>query len=201
MLQEGVISSIPDLYNIDPKALAGLEGFGMRSSRIVTEAILEKSQIELWRFIRAMGIEGAGKTLSKALANEFKTLDAIRNVSASELCGMDGIGEITAEAIVKGLEKRSGMIDELLQYVDIIEVETKNGVFTGKSFCVTGTLTRKRSEIHAMIEAQGGTVKSSVGKGLDYLVAGANVGAGKTAKAEKYGTEVISEDELMEMVN
>jgi len=57
-----------------------------------------------------------------------------------------------------------------------------------------------RKEMATLIESAGGTVKSSVGKGLDYLVAGDGVGKGKTDKAEKYGTKILTEDEIRNMM-
>jgi len=68
-----------------------------------------------------------------------------------------------------------------------------------KSFCVTGTLSQGRKVIASMIEDNGGKIKSSVGKSLDYLVAGENAGS-KIDKANKNGVTIISEEELMDMI-
>ena len=52
-----------------------------------------------------------------------------------------------------------------------------------------------------MIEDAGGEVKSSVGRGLDYLVqANPSSVSSKTKKAEEYGVEIISEEQLLKMV-
>ena len=53
-----------------------------------------------------------------------------------------------------------------------------------------------RDEAADHIRSLGGTFQTSVGKDTTYLVAGGKVGASKLAKAEKYGTAIISEDEF-----
>jgi DNA ligase (NAD+) len=74
------------------------------------------------------------------------------------------------------------------------------GPLGGKSFCVTGTLSRARSEIKRDIEAAGGRFATSVTKGTDFLVAGADTGEAKLVAAKKHGTRVIDEAELYRMI-
>jgi DNA ligase (NAD+) len=76
----------------------------------------------------------------------------------------------------------------------------EGGALSGMSFCVTGVLTRKRDDVHADIRAHGGEVHDKVKKGTTYLVAGEKVGKSKLDTAKKYGTEVISEARLGEMM-
>ena len=72
---------------------------------------------------------------------------------------------------------------------------------SGKSFVITGSLeSMSRDEAAANIRALGGTFQTSVGKDTDYLVAGGKVGASKLVKAEKYGTKVIDEKTLLELL-
>jgi DNA ligase (NAD+) len=74
------------------------------------------------------------------------------------------------------------------------------GPLRGSAFCVTGTLSRPREEIHAAIRAAGGEVHDRVGKGTTYLVAGDKVGQSKLTAAEKRGTKVIDEEALMRLI-
>ncbi|MEI6711326.1 MAG: BRCT domain-containing protein [bacterium] len=60
----------------------------------------------------------------------------------------------------------------------------------GKTFCVTGTFTLSRDEIHAIIEENGGEVRTSVSGNLDYLIAGDNAGS-KKEKAQSFGVTVL----------
>ena len=74
------------------------------------------------------------------------------------------------------------------------------GPLVGAGCVITGTLSRPRSEYAKMIELAGGIMQSSVSSKTRYLIAGANVGAAKTDKARKFGTEVIDEAKLLELL-
>jgi DNA ligase (NAD+) len=201
MLVNDIIRDVPDLYNIDFEKLSSLEGFGSRSARKTIKSIYDKKDIELANFLDSLGIEGLGTSTSKLIANEFMTLKNVLRVGPEKLITLEGIGEKTAASICSGLAYFGGTIDSLLEAgVKVKDVEKIEGSLTGKSFCITGKLSMGRKEMAAKIESAGGIVKSSVSKGLDYLVAGDDVGKGKTDKAEKYGTQIISEDDLFDMM-
>lgn len=200
MLKHGLIDDIPSLYKINVNDLAKLPGWGMKSAKEVALAILGKNQIPLDLFIASLGIDGIGKRAGAALADKFKTLQAVRQAKASSVSSMEGFGDITAKKFVEGMQTYAYMIDELSQIVEIAEVKEINGVLSGKSFCVTGTLSKKRKEVQEDIKNAGGTIHSSVKKDTTYLVAGDNVGANKTDKARKYGVEVIDEEQLKELL-
>jgi len=202
MLDNDIINDLPDLYNIDFAKLSSLPGFGKKSAKRVIEEIENKREIELWMFLDSLGIIGLGTTTSKMIADEYKTINNIlRIVDVEKLTRLEGIAEKSANYIITGLANLGGTIDSLFEAGVIVKDKKEVvGSLTGKSFCVTGTLSIKRKEMAELIEAAGGIIKSSVSKGLDYLVAGENVGAGKTNKAEKYGTIVISEDEVRAMM-
>src|SRR5690606_16478127 len=77
---------------------------------------------------------------------------------------------------------------------------TAGGHLDGKSFCVTGALSRKRDAVHEDIRNHGGTVHEKVKQGTTYLVAGQKVGQAKLTAARKLGTLVISEAELDDLL-
>ena len=68
----------------------------------------------------------------------------------------------------------------------------------GKTFVITGTLSRPRPEFKQLIEAAGGKVSGSISKNTDFLLAGEKAGS-KRSKAESLGVSILSEDELMAM--
>jgi len=76
-----------------------------------------------------------------------------------------------------------------------------NGVFTGKTLVVTGTLTQPRADVQKRIEAAGGKVAGSVSKKTSYLVAGADTGKTKLDAAQKHGVTVIDEAELERLLS
>ena len=75
------------------------------------------------------------------------------------------------------------------------EIATE-GPLVGSSFCVTGVLTRKREDVHALLRAAGATIHDSGKKGTTYLVAGDKTGKTKLDQAKKHGTRVVSEEEM-----
>ena len=73
-------------------------------------------------------------------------------------------------------------------------------ILEGLTFVVTGTLLNyTRTEIKAFIESHGGKVTGSVSNNTDYLVAGENAGS-KLSKAQSIGVNILSEAELLAMV-
>ena len=75
-------------------------------------------------------------------------------------------------------------------------VVATEGPLVGLSFCVTGVLSKKREDVHAELRAAGATIFDSVKKGTSYLVAGEKTGKSKLDQAKKFGTKVITEDEM-----
>ena len=127
------------------------------------------------------------------------------NASYDELCGINEIGEIMAESIVKFFESK--------QTKDLIERLKQNGVnmeskmeksqderFAGKIFVLTGTLpTLSRNEASEIIEKFGGKTSGSVSKKTSFVLAGEEAGS-KLTKAEELGIQIITEAEFLEMI-
>lgn len=200
LIEKEMIKDIPDLYNISVNNLASIDGYGEKSARQIVMAILEKSSVPLDIFIASLGIENIGKRAAKEIANKFKTLQKTREAKPIDLIMIEGFGEKMVETFTKGMKKYSNIIDSLSEILDIEEIKEIDGVLKGKSFCVTGTLSKKRNDIHDDITKAGGEIHTSVKKSTTYLVAGDNVGANKTDKARKYGVKVIDEEGLYAMI-
>ena len=113
---------------------------------------------------------------------------------------IDGIGEKVAAIFRDGILKRQILIDELSSIINITEeAEASSGVLDGKTFCITGSLTRPRKEIALAIKNAGGKVVSSVSSNLDFLIAGEKAGS-KLTKAQQLDVEVWTEQELYSQI-
>ena len=119
---------------------------------------------------------------------------------------IDGIGRVTAESIVEffSLDGTKRLISELeglgVNTVSLNTEDLSSGALSGKTFVLTGTLpTLKRNEAAELIEKAGGKVSSSVSKKTDYLVAGEDAGS-KLTKAQSLGINIISQDELLALL-
>lgn len=64
---------------------------------------------------------------------------------------------------------------------------------------MTGTFDISRDEIHAMIEENGGEVRTAVSGNLDYLLAGESAGS-KREKALSLGVKVLDWEEFQELL-
>lgn len=200
LCRQGFVKDVPDLYYLTEEQLISTTG-GKSSAQKAQKAILGKSEIPLAVFLDGLGIDGLGTTTSKDVSKAFKTLAGVMAATTAELTGMPNIGTLTARKIVDGLLVMTPMISRLTQVIDIIEVKESSGPLAGKSFVLTGAMSKGRKEIEAAIEAAGGENKGSVGRGVTYLVQSDPTStSSKTEKALKVGTKIISEDALWKMI-
>jgi DNA ligase (NAD+) len=205
LVDSGLVNDLADIYQLKSSQVIQLDRFAELSTKNLLEAIAAKKQPPLSRFIYGLGIRHVGVQTAIDLANKFKHLDNLGSADYGELMEVDGIGEIVAESILAWFSD-----DDNLQLLAKFrkfsvwpaEVKSANGKLTGKSFVITGTLQAMGRDMAAeKIRALGGTFQSSVGKDTTFLVAGDNVGASKLAKAQKLGTKVLSEEELISILN
>jgi DNA ligase (NAD+) len=167
---------------------------------------LEKAKTQpLWRVLVALSIRHVGPRASRALANHFGTMDAIRQASEEELAGVDGVGPTIAAALKEWFAED--------WHVEIIDRWAAAGVrmkderdestprtLEGLTVVVTGTLEGfSRDEAKEAILVRGGKAAGSVSKKTSYLVAGDNAGT-KRDKAEQLGVAVLDEDGFRELL-
>jgi DNA ligase (NAD+) len=119
-----------------------------------------------------------------------------------------GLGPHTAGAIVEWFSRpRNREFVEKLRRAGVnlsqgaASPTEGDGPLAGLTFVITGTLSRPRKEIAALIEAHGGKVTGSVSRKTDYLVVGESPGGSKYRKAQQLGTPQIDEEQLMALIN
>ncbi|HJN55141.1 MAG TPA: NAD-dependent DNA ligase LigA, partial [Candidatus Poseidoniales archaeon] len=118
------------------------------------------------------------------------------------LLSIEGVGQTVAVLLLEGLAKRLELVkdlDELLDISNQMKISTSEGVLSGRTVCITGTLSRPRSEIADIVKKAGGKVVGSVSKKLGLLIAGDNAGS-KLAKATDFGIQVINEEMFRAMI-
>jgi DNA ligase (NAD+) len=205
LLDNGLIHDVSDLYSLKSEDVESLERMGKKSADNLIKAIESSKSAGLERLIYALGIRNIGEVAASALAAHFKTLTACFDATVDELCTLNDFGEITAECVVDYFSHKPNrelcerLIDAGL-VVDSVAVAASNK-FEGLTFVLTGTLpTMSRDEAGALIKANGGKVSGSVSGKTSYVVAGEAAGS-KLTKAQSLGVKIISEDELLEMIN
>ena len=193
-----------DLYRITVDDLAQLEGFKDKKIQNILTAIEKSKTPTMDAFIYAIGIEGVGRVAAKDLAVRFKTMQNLQNATLEELIALENVGEITANAIVDYFKDEENAKElQALEAAGVAPVwsdEKKEGVFSGHSVVLTGTLSSfKRSEAQKLIEERGGVCQSSVTAKTTLVLAGEEAGS-KLDKAKKLGIQIIDEETFKKML-
>lgn len=203
LVDAGLVKDLADIYKLTKSDLLSLERFAAVSAQKLVDGITVKKQPPLERFVFGLGIRHVGVQTAIDLVNHFESMEKLAGATIDELKNIDGIGEVVAESIIAWFsdDDNLALLDKF-QSLGVQPVyQKKTGGLAGKSFVVTGSLeSMSRDEAAIKIRSLGGTFQNSVGKDTDYLVAGGKVGASKLAKAQKYGTKVIDEQQLLEML-
>jgi len=207
--QAGLLQKIEDLFNLDYEKVAALERWGEKSTSALKEQIEAAKAPELPRFLYGLGIPEVGLETSRAVSTKYRSLDGVFAVAdlpdeegMASLVEIDGVGEEVAKSLLsffRAQENRHAverMVELGVQPQEMEEqvLQERDGV-TGKTFVLTGSLSRPRPEYKAVLESLGAKVVGSVSKKTDFLVAGEKAGS-KLAKAEKLSVKVLDETAL-----
>jgi DNA ligase (NAD+) len=204
-LEHKIVNRPSDLFLIKPDEIRDLDGFAELSSEKLVDEIQSRKTIELSRFILALGIRNVGEQTAIDLAEHFRTLAKLRHARVGDLAGIDGIGNVVAQSLVKffGEEHNQDLIDAYEQAGVLVErAKTREGStrLSGKTIVITGTLeSLSREEAKERIRRSGGKISGSVSAKTDYVVAGESSGS-KYEKAKKLGVAILSEKEFLEMM-
>ena len=189
LLQE--LEKSVELFNsLNPKA---------RANKGANRDELQARQQELYAGLRDMTAGYAERgyvSLEEDGANKLKFTNPIGTVSCQKLRQyfLSPAGEMVMETLGKlGINPASSVFEENLLTVQA-------GPLSGKTFVLTGALSRPRPEFEKMIAAAGGKATGSVTKKTDYLVAGEG-GGSKRDKAVKLGVPIIGESDLLSMLS
>ena len=198
----GKVKTVADLYKLTIKDLASLERMGEKSATTAYNNLWAYSTIPLETMLGALSIPMIGTSSLKLVVEAgYDTLEKIQAMTEEDFEKIQGLGPIKAKSLVQGLTDYKQIIKQLL--TNGVKIKEKStGSLTGKSFCFTGTMVRKRADLEKMVENAGGSVKS-VGKGLSYLVIAdaENSTTTKAEKARKLGTTLISEEDFIKLIS
>ena len=205
LLENRLISSVYDIYTLKAEDVAQLDKMGEKSAANLISAISKSKENDLSKLIFALGIRHVGSRNAKILAMKFRTLDNLINATEDEISSVNEIGKVIAQSIVNFFDQEQNI--ELINNLrgEGLNFECKEftteGIFSGKTFVLTGTLpTLSRNDASKIITDNGGKVSSSVSKKTDYVLAGEEAGS-KLDKANALGINVISEADLFNLIN
>jgi DNA ligase (NAD+) len=208
LVNADLIKNYSDLYDLKFDQVVHLDRMADKSANNLLDGIIESKKIPFERVLYGLGIRYVGETVAKKLAKHFESIDNMLNTSFDELILVDEIGEKIANSILEFASDNDN--------IQIINKLKKNGVrfkiddsdknvssiLAGKSFVISGVFSNfSRDELKRFIETNGGKISSSLSSKTSYLVAGANMGPSKKLKAEKLNINIITENELTNLVS
>jgi DNA ligase (NAD+) len=207
LFEKNRVTHIHELYTLKPDELAEYDRMGELSATKVIRHIQTKRELSLAAFTAGFDMEGVAETTMEKIASAgFDTLKELRAASVSDLSAVYGLGEITAGVIVDGLKECAAEMDAVLK-TGIITIapppSEESQPMRGLSFCFTGELkSMKRGEAEEKIKSLGAQSKSSVVKGLSYLVTNDPAsGSSKNKKAHELGIPVIGEEQFIALLS
>lgn len=207
LIDDGLVTTVADLYSLTFDQLAALEGWAEKSAKQALEAIAHSKTTTLPKFLYALGIHEVGETTTLQLARHFKRLDHLMTADEATLKQIPDIGEVVAaniiaffncpnnQALIKRLQT-TGIHWPAIQ-VPALSDDKKNAQLIGKTVVLTGTLkTLTREQAKAALQQLGANVSNSLSKNTAYLIVGENPGS-KWDKAQAFGIQIVDEKTLL----
>ncbi len=207
LVERQVITDCADLYRLSLNDLMSLDRMGKKSSQNLLDGIAASKTRGLARVLNALSIRHVGITVARSLAEDFTTMDKLREADIEEIAAIDEIGPTIADSVFQFLRDPLGELTiaglaeaGVLMEHESTTVDRTPTIFEGKTIVVTGKLERfTRDQIQDLIRQHGGKAASSISKQTDFLVAGENAGS-KLDKARQLGVDVLSEEQFSEVI-
>ena len=198
-----------DIFNLNYKKIETLEGWGKQSVANLKYSIEKKKNISLEKFIFSLGIRHIGLENAKLISKNLKSINNFllipKKNKYDELLNIDGIGDTQIKSIKNFFQNKTNVkvLNELNNVLKIKNTseQKKTGSLKEKTFMITGKLTgMSRAEAKSLIEQNSGIIVSSVTKKLNFLVVGEKPTKNKIDTADKLNTKIISQKDLVKML-
>ncbi len=209
------LKAIMQAQVLDFIQVAGIKGIGRATADAIAEYFSENQNVavdgELQEWLAGLGIRGLNSKIAQRIAARYATQEEFYQALQSDaMCYVnrsliEGIGPVMAEHIVAffhqthNLEVIQKLLDAGIHWDEVATPAIETQTLAGKSFVITGTLSRPRSEFKEDLQALGAKVVGSVSKKTDYLLAGSDAGS-KLAKAQQLGITILDEEGLKQLL-
>jgi DNA ligase (NAD+) len=209
LIENGLVKSIVDIYNLTPENIEKLDRMGRKSADNLITAINNSKHQSYSRILYGLGIRYVGKVNAQILTENFTTIDKLTQAKITDLESVYGIGLEIAQSVFEWFKIPENL--DLIQQLQQAGLSLENKIsappsasdqlLSGKTFVLTGTLpTLKRKEAEDIIKQLGGKISGSISKKTDYLLLGEDAGS-KLEKARQLGIKEMSETELLKLLN
>ncbi len=203
LVDEQLVKTPADIFQLDMPALVGLERMGEKSALKLLQAIETSKQTTLARFIYALGIRDVGEATALNLASHFRQLPALLSATLEQLLEVPDVGTVVADRLLHFFHQQHNqqVIAALQQagvsWPDLAEKVVTAQPLAGQTLVLTGTLTAMgRDEAKEKLQQLGAKVSGSVSAKTHAVIAGDNAGS-KLAKAAELGVAVWTEAQML----
>ena len=205
----GAVREFADLFRLSryEDDIVKMEGFGKKSFDNLAASAERASHTTPARLLYGLGVPGIGVQNSNVIARACRNNWAkMQGLDDEALTDIDGVGDVLARDYAAYFrdESNAEQIKDLLEVLTLDESYEAAGVkLEGKTFVITGSLEHysNRKELKSAIEAEGGKVAGSVSASTDYLITNnPESGSAKNRAAREHGVDIITENEIIEML-
>lgn len=209
LVELGKLHDPSDLYKLTAADVEAVERKSAKHFEKMRKALDSAKELTFVEFMAALGIPHAGKKVWSHIQKAgIKTLHDLKWAGPSDLLQADRMGEKRAQEICSEVRELWPTIEKLQEVGISIKEPVQGGKLSGKSFCITGSLKVEingkratKKTLGALLEQHGATMESNVTKELDYLITSDPTStSGKAKKARGYGTQILTAEEILEMV-
>lgn len=209
LADEGLIKTYADIYNLKryKNDIISFEGFGKKSYDNLINSIEKSRNVKLANFIFALGIPDIGLSRAKLICKNYSNdINKIRNLTFEELSKIDGIGEIIAKEWIDTFNNEDFLkeFELLLKEVNFTDTSIDNNQpLKDLIFVITGSVNNftNRDELVEYIESYGGKAVKAISNNVNYLINNDITSTStKNTKAKELGIKIISENDLMSMI-
>lgn len=205
MIKQGIVKDISSLYEITKEQLLSLDKVKDKLATKLLGSIEKSKQVNLTTFLASLGISGgAFNKCEKIVQNGFDSIDKIMKMKVADLMKVESFAEKSASDFIESLQSKKELIKKLRSYgfelKPAIAVNVDSEI-RGLKFCITGTLSMKRSELQKIVKENGGIVQSGVSKETDYLITNDTEStSSKFKKAQTLKIPIISEEKFFKLI-
>ncbi len=204
LLNAGAITDEGDIFDLTEDKLLTVGLFTTKAGAIsangrkLLQNLDQRKSQPLWRVLVALSIRHVGPTAARALAQQFGSIDAIRNASRDELAAAEGVGPTIADAVLEWftVDWHRRIVDRWaaagVRMADEVS-ERPTQTLAGLSIVVTGGLeTFSRDEAKAALIERGAKAAGSVSARTAFVVVGDSPGV-KYDKALSLNVPILDE--------
>lgn len=226
-MSAGMLTDVPSLFTLNESELSGLsqpggQRVGTRASVIISELDKARANAPFDRLTAALAIPGiAARSARLMMKHGIDTLEKLRSCSHDTLTSITGIGDTTADAIIKWFKANDSIVSRLQTLgvkaagkagETLSNTATNSSVvgnagsaagsgydpfISGHSFSITGDVPEpfaNRNAFRDYIEDNGGVFNPSPNKKTDYMIGDETSSSSKMVKAKAFkdsGTGII----------